>query len=219
MAILRQHEPQSVILSPQQSDFAATLGAFLDAPRRVLEIGFGKGLFLLNASQAFPEKRFLGIEKAGRNLRFAAPRFSKRGVANVRLVLGYAEKILPQGVADNLFDEIYILHPDPWPKRRHAARRTLQAPFWELLGRKLANSGYILLLTDSADYFEQIRSEVAKVPALHTATGVLSQLPETNFTIKYKRVGRPLYHFLAGHRGQPFDLASLSGNFLFPSAP
>ena len=61
-----------------------------------------------------------------------------------------------------LFDEIWVLHPDPWPKARHEKRRLLNAEFLKLLGTKLSKNGQIIIGTDHYEYFDWIVNETSK---------------------------------------------------------
>jgi len=84
-----------------------------------LEVGFGKGLFLLNACQACPDVNFLGIEILRKYQLYAATRLAKRGVKNVRLVKADAREFLGKFVRDESFQAIHVYFPDPWWKKRH----------------------------------------------------------------------------------------------------
>ncbi|MDW8266265.1 MAG: tRNA (guanosine(46)-N7)-methyltransferase TrmB, partial [Gemmataceae bacterium] len=88
-----------------------------------IEIGFGKGLFLLTASQACPDINFLGIEILRKYQLFTATRLVKRGIGNVRLVRADARDFLRQRVGSESVQAIHIYFPDPWWKKRHWKRR------------------------------------------------------------------------------------------------
>jgi len=82
---------------PTRIDWRAVFGN--DHPVE-LDIGFGKGLFLLNASQASPHANFVGIEILRKYQLYAATRFAKRGLKNVRLVKADAREFLRDYVSD-----------------------------------------------------------------------------------------------------------------------
>ncbi|MEO7795096.1 MAG: hypothetical protein ABIV06_10020, partial [Thermoanaerobaculia bacterium] len=88
-----------------------------------VEIGFGKGRYLLRRAALEPQSRFLGIEIASEYFRLVARRVARRGLANVVLLDGEAQYIaaalLPRGFAQ----KVHVYFPDPWPKLRHHRRR------------------------------------------------------------------------------------------------
>ena len=75
---------------------------------------------------------------------------------------------------DSKFEQIWVLHPDPWPKARHEKRRLLSADFLELLSNHLTNDGEIIIGTDHWEYFEWIENQakstklVKNIPDLQT---------------------------------------------------
>ena len=90
-----------------------------------IEIGSGKGTFLLNEAQAFPEINFFGIEWASKYFRHAVDRIGRWGVANVRLIRTDAAAFLRDCVPNESVDCFHVYFPDPWPKKRHHKRRFL----------------------------------------------------------------------------------------------
>jgi tRNA (guanine-N7-)-methyltransferase len=125
-----------------------------------LEIGFGKGTFLREAAQMFPDRNFLGLERANKYFRLVRGRLEKRGLENVRIVRGEAVHFLSHFVPDESLHAIHIYHPDPWPKRRHHKRRLLTRDFLALCLSKLVEGGGIVITTDFEKYFDFIREEV-----------------------------------------------------------
>ena len=118
-----------------------------------LEVGFGKGLFLLNACQACPDVNFLGIEILRKYQLYAATRFAKRGLKNVRLVKADAREFLRHYVSDESFQAIHVYFPDPWWKARHKKRRVLNEAFLRDVERTLVVGGRLHFWTDVEEYF------------------------------------------------------------------
>jgi tRNA (guanine-N7-)-methyltransferase len=168
-----------------------------------LEIGSGKGTFLLNRARAHPERDFLGIEWANKIYRYAADRMARWGVPNVRMMRTDAAQLVSQHVPPGSLAMLHIYHPDPWPKKRHHKRRLIQPPFVEAAIRALAPGGRIAVQTDHAEYFEQIQSVIRAESALREApfnvpeAGVVDGRIMTNYEIKYLREGRPIYQIAA----------------------
>jgi tRNA (guanine-N7-)-methyltransferase len=122
-----------------------------------MEIGFGNGEHLAARAQAEPERDFLGVEVhrpgIGHLLRAAAA----ANLSNLRLIDHDAVEVLQQQITPGTLDEVQILFPDPWPKKRHHKRRLIQPEFAMLLATRLRAGGRLLLATDWAPYAEHMR--------------------------------------------------------------
>lgn len=94
-----------------------------------IEVGFGKGLFLLTASQERPDVNFFGIEIERSLQLFVANRLAKRNVRNVRLACTDASVFLDRTVPAGSVQAIHVYFPDPWWKRRHRKRRLFTEAF------------------------------------------------------------------------------------------
>ena len=95
-----------------------------------LEIGSGKGTFLVQQSVLEPETNFLGIEWAGEFCRYAADRIRRHEMKNVRMLHTDATEFIRYWCPDGIADVIHLYFSDPWPKSRHHKRRVLRTrPF------------------------------------------------------------------------------------------
>ena len=127
-----------------------------DQPEPItLEIGFGRGEALLDEARTCPRSNVLGIEVYRPALFSVLRQAEQFGIENIRLIAGDAAVLLPQFPDDSL-QQIRILFPDPWPKRRHQKRRLLQDPFVAECARCLTPGGALHLATDWANYAQQI---------------------------------------------------------------
>ena len=164
-----------------------------------MEIGCGKGGFLLRRARALPDRRFFGVEWANSFYRYAADRMVRWQVPNVRLMRTDARHLVIHHLPPGCLAILHIYHPDPWPKKRHHKRRLIQPPFVAAAADALVPGGRIAIQTDHADYFEQIRGalrsepHLAEVPFDIPETGVVEGRVETNYEIKYLREGRAIY--------------------------
>jgi tRNA (guanine-N7-)-methyltransferase len=121
-----------------------------------VDLGSGAGKFLVEAAQKYPDRNFLGIERLLGRVRKTRRRAFRLGLNNLRLLrmeIEYAVKyLLPK---ESIF-RFHLSFPDPWPKRRHRARRVVDCDFFEALWRALVTGGEIRIQTDHEAYFRQI---------------------------------------------------------------
>jgi tRNA (guanine-N7-)-methyltransferase len=160
-----------------------------------IEVGFGKGLFLLNQSQARPHVNFLGIEIERKYVMLAAARLARAGVRNVRLACTDARWFLQARIPEASVQVVHIYFPDPWWKQRHRKRKLFTEEFAARCVRVLARDGQIHFATDVADYFEAGRAILNAQPALRaTPERTLPQGESlTHFERKYQEEGRTIY--------------------------
>ena len=140
-------------------DFTAVFG---NANPVELEIGSGKGTFLLALAQAKRETNFIGIEYAKAYADFAADRLRRHGLLNCRIVPSEASWFLRCHVPDASLQALHIYFPDPWPKTRHHKRRLIQVPFMKEVHRILVPGGKLRLVTDHVDYFAHMQQVLAE---------------------------------------------------------
>ncbi len=163
-----------------------------------IEVGSGKGTFLVAEGEARPETLFLGIERARRYWLFAADRLRRRERDNARILRADANEALaalpPASAAG-----VHVYFPDPWPKRRHAHRRLLvNADFLAAVERVLRPGGLLRVVSDAPDYFAAIRETLATrrnlVPCPYEppASAGDGELAGSNFERKYLVEGRPI---------------------------
>ena len=168
--------------------------------RRVeIEVGPGKGTFLLAATEAQPDAFVLGIEAAAGYARYAAERLLKAGRDNGLLLVDNAVLYLRDRVEEASVDRLHVYFPDPWPKRRHRKRRFFSPATIDVVHRVLVPGGHLLAATDNASYAGQICSLLGRHPALirdEAEEERLAQAPPghgfspTNFETKYRREQR-----------------------------
>ncbi|AEI88396.1 MAG: tRNA (guanosine(46)-N7)-methyltransferase TrmB [Candidatus Midichloria mitochondrii] len=117
-----------------------------------LEIGFGDGSHLIKRALLEPTTLFIGCEIYLNGIANVLKAIGRYNIKNVMLFNGDARNLLEQ-VPCNIFTTIYVLFPDPWPKKKHHKRRLVSLEFLNLLRGKLkTNSSTILIATDHQDY-------------------------------------------------------------------
>jgi tRNA (guanine-N7-)-methyltransferase len=174
-------------------DFAALFGRH--APR-VVEIGFGNGENLAALARAHPERDYLGIEvhRAGvGRLMLAAETLQ---LTNLRIVCHDAVEVLENRLPASSLDEVLILFPDPWPKKRHHKRRLIQTAFVELLATRVKRGGVVRLATDWEPYAVQML-EVLTACTSFTNLGAKSgfiERPAERVVTRFEQRGTRLGH-------------------------
>jgi tRNA (guanine-N7-)-methyltransferase len=135
-----------------------------------IEIGFGNGDHLAARALAEPQRNFLGVEVhrpgIGHLLRAAAA----ANLANLRIAEQDAVVLLRERIAPDTLDEVQILFPDPWPKKRHHKRRLIQPDFAALVASRLRPGGRLHVATDWEPYAQQMHDVLDGCPLLATVT-------------------------------------------------
>jgi len=162
--------------------------------RLEIEIGFGKGRFLLAQAMARPETTFLGIETALPYWRITNERAARRGLRNLITVCGDALYLLAACLDPASADAVHVYFPDPWPKVRHRKRRLFDAATVDLVVGVLAPGGVLFFATDHADYGAAVEEVLAGYPmtAVRRVEGRWPDGARTNYEAKYEREGRPI---------------------------
>ncbi|MCK4603021.1 MAG: tRNA (guanosine(46)-N7)-methyltransferase TrmB [Phycisphaerae bacterium] len=163
-----------------------------------LEIGSGKGTFILARAAARPEVNFLGLEYARAYAAYCADRIRRAGLGNARMLRAEAAHFCKVCLPDECLLRVHVYFPDPWPKRRHNRRRLIQPNFLADVCRTLAPGGQLIVVTDHFGYFRHIRRVLNNAAgfvriAMPRMTDSEGELVGTNFERKYITQGRPFY--------------------------
>ena len=127
-------------------------GLFPFEPREMwLEIGFGAGEHLIDRAKANPDVGFVGCEPFLNGVAAALSGIEREKLSNVRLRRGDAQALI-EAAPEAFFARIFILYPDPWPKRRHHKRRVVSDAMIEALARVMRPCGELRFATDIDDY-------------------------------------------------------------------
>ena len=163
-----------------------------------IEVGVGKGTFLLARAKQRPDVDFLGIEYAKAYACYTADRVGRAGLTNTKMLCADADAVFRNAIPDASVFRVHVYFPDPWPKRKHYRRRLLQPAFVRQVWRVLQPGGQLLIVTDHRDYFEHIRRTLSNVEGFsETNFPKLLDSDEhivgTNFEKKYIEEGRAFY--------------------------
>lgn len=164
---------------------------------RTLEIGFGNGEHLAALATAHPERDYFGIEVhrpgVGHLLLLAAT----NNLTNVRASSHDAVEVLREQLAESSLDEVLVLFPDPWHKKRHHKRRLIQPPFVELIASRLRHGGVLRLATDWEEYALQMLEVLGTSKHLFvnlSPTGDWMPRPDERAPTRFEKRGARLGH-------------------------
>ncbi len=174
----------------------------LEAPlRMVVEIGFGRGEYLLHLAHAAPHVAHLGIEVSPKRVLKMARRVGQADVRNVRLVCEPGEHVLAEALSDGSVERFWVNFPDPWPKKRHHKNRLLQAPIVRQMAKRLQEGGLLHVATDHAGYASHIHGVLRCEALLENSNApqpCLSEVPgrmHTAYEDLWRQEGRALHFF------------------------
>jgi tRNA (guanine-N7-)-methyltransferase len=116
-----------------------------------LEIGFGGGEHLAGQAARHPDLGFIGCDVFLNGLASALAHIDREKLANIRLLHGDARTLLPR-LPDAAVDRVYLLFPDPWPKRRHRDRRFTGRANLDALARIMADGAELRIASDDMGF-------------------------------------------------------------------
>lgn len=167
-----------------------------------IEVGFGKGLFLINSGTAHPERNYFGIEIVRKYQLYAATRIAGRAMPNVKTTCADAKLVFDKFVPPGSVTTVHVFFPDPWWKTRHKKRLLFTPEFAALIQRVLIPGGKLHFVTDVADYFAWVTGTLAATPGFLPLPPPEESAPShdldylTNFERKFRQEGRPIYRSL-----------------------
>ncbi len=169
--------------------------------RLQLEIGFGAGEHLAAQAEAHPASGFIGCEPFLNGVVGALGHIRDRGLDNVRLHMGDALDVVER-LPDASLERVYLLHPDPWPKARHAKRRMINHGPLDTIAAKLRPAAEFRLGTDDPTYCRWAMMVMnARRDFAWTARAPQDFLqrpadwPETRYERKARRQGHEVWYF------------------------
>jgi tRNA (guanine-N7-)-methyltransferase len=167
----------------------------------ILEIGFGNGQHLLHLAKANTISQVYGVELYTAGMVKVLKEIEKQQVHNLRLMHKDARAVLDP-LKDVKVEQMFILFPDPWPKKRHHKRRLLQKDFIDKCVSALSQNGVLYIATDWENYAEEIEKnlmDLQKGKVLEYSklldSPVTAKILETTFAKKAETEGRDVEIF------------------------
>jgi tRNA (guanine-N7-)-methyltransferase len=165
-----------------------------------IEVGTGKGLFLLHSATTRPDTNFFGIEIVRKYQLYAATRYAIRNLPNVKTACADAQVVVRDFVAPGSVRAVHVYFPDPWWKQRHRKRRVFTPDFAADAARALVVGGRLFVASDVEEYFGMMSAILRAMPAFaERPAEALLAAPQTdagyatNFERKARSSGTPVW--------------------------
>lgn len=166
----------------------------------ILEIGSGKGRFLVEEAKRNREMNYLGVEKSLHYFRHIADRLERHRLENARIINFDAFPVVRDMLGDATITEIHIYFPDPWPRPRERKRRFVREEVLEQLHRVLQPHGLGIFVTDHREYFEKGVQLFQRFFSIEAGEVTADMPARTNYEAKYREEGRPVYQVVFRRR-------------------
>ncbi|HEX2834884.1 MAG TPA: tRNA (guanosine(46)-N7)-methyltransferase TrmB [Thermoanaerobaculia bacterium] len=188
-------QESELVINPRESGFHRLDLAQLfgnDHPV-ILEIGSGKGRFLIATATERPDLNVIGIEKSLHYHRLIRDRVLKRHLTNIRLFNHDAYLVLRDMIPDASLQEIHIYFPDPWPRKKEQKRRIIRAEVLNEIRRVLVDGGSAIYVTDHKEYYDVAAPLIEEHFRAERRIPAPEDKPRTNYEAKYREEGRGVY--------------------------
>ncbi len=161
-----------------------------------LDLGCGKGGFLLELAENYPDKLIIGADIMLGRLRKVKKKVDRRNLKNVRLLRVSAWPLIAYHLSDHSLHRIHILCPDPWPKARHRSKRLLTSEFLGRLAGKLTANGILHISTDDSEYFDFIEAAISPLACYSRDPSGIDDVKtiKTDFENDFEGKGIPVRH-------------------------
>ena len=165
-----------------------------------LEIGSGKGQFLVNMAKNHPDTFFIGMERNVTCAGFTAKKLVEGEIINAKLVYADAGQVLPSIEAESV-EGIFLNFSDPWPKKRHAKRRLTSDSFLGQYYRILKRGAKLIFKTDNYDLFtyslEILENSTFKLVEANYSYDGKDPFDEiTEYEASFRELGQPIYRLI-----------------------
>jgi tRNA (guanine-N7-)-methyltransferase len=129
----------------------------------VLEVGCGHGHFLARYAAENPRRLCLGVDMINERIARARRKATRARLDNCHFIRAEARECIESFAPGITFEEVWVLFPDPWPKKRHHKHRLLQPAFFEMLAQRAGQGARLYFRTDHGEYFAQVAAFLPKL--------------------------------------------------------
>jgi tRNA (guanine-N7-)-methyltransferase len=191
-------DPDSIEFTPADYFAPLPLGEIFEREVPIhVDVGCGEGAFIVAMAKANPQCNFLGVERLVGRVRKVCRRAANARLGNVRVLCVESSYTMDKLIPPQSVSVVHVMFPDPWPKRKHRARRLIERQFLDAVHSALRSHGELRLTTDDGDYFEHMK----QVAAAHEG---FSQspwpddptYPQTDFEKRFRAQGLPIHRLL-----------------------
>jgi len=167
-----------------------------------LEIGFGNGLNLVRQAEHYPDRNFIGCEIYESGIGSTLINLKNKNINNVRIAVGDALETI-ECLSIKSLDGVFILFPDPWPKKKHNKRRLVTKDFLKNIGPKMKDHAKLFITTDDRSYAQDIIEVLAEDVFFENIAGDRSFAPRpswrenTKFEGRAHRLGNSIFEIIA----------------------
>ena len=167
-----------------------------------MEIGVGKGRFLLAAAAAHPDRNWFGVEIEPEYAEIVRLRAGRAGLLNLRVERIDGKAFVERRLSPGCLAALHVYFPDPWPKKRHHKRRLCDAVWAGAAARALVPGGLLRVASDHEEYFSVIDGVLSNEPDFEKlsekeagdwSTG-------TSYELKFQKTGRPIHRIVLRRR-------------------
>ncbi len=197
---------RALALDDERADNGVRLRDALASARTLeIEIGFGRGDFLLDRARRIPERLFIGYETKTKAARLMLQRLARFEIDNLWISDDDCRFNLPRVIEPGRVDTFHVLFPDPWWKPQHQVKRLFSPPFVDLLAAKLRAGGLLYFKSDVREYGDYVSYLIerhggfaANDPALAARIG---DYAPTHREFWCEKKGRPTFAYYFERRG------------------
>lgn len=161
-----------------------------------IDLGCGDGAFLVALARDNPERNFLGIERLFGRVRTACRAIARHQLANARIMRLEASYAVQYVVPSRSVEMFHLMFPDPWPKRRHQARRIVTPELLDSIHRALVPGGMLQMATDQLDYLQELKRLADGLPGFTPDSAHPPPAALTTFEKRFRECGTKTYRLV-----------------------
>ena len=165
----------------------------------ILDAGCGKGEFLLDLAKLNPQLNYVGVDYSWKKCLFSQKKMHLHEIKNVMIIRAAFEEVFPAFFNDDTFITVHMNFPDPWPKKKHHKRRSLQQKLVAEFVRLLKPNGNFYFVTDSLEYAQYA------FPVIENNVMLQNQFPQINISNSLDGYFRTLFCSKAEDRGEKIN--------------